>query len=78
MPGKWKKQYYRYRPLERAMKIYIALTRTSVGLSVETLMEIGGVSKRTVLRYLDALENAGANIVCLEGDHCRILRMIRT
>lgn len=75
-PGNMK-QDCRYRSLENTMRIYLAMSRTGVGLSIDTLAEIAGRSKRTVMRYLDALERAGAVISVTEGDHGRVLRMVR-
>ena len=52
----------RYRPLLRALKIFVALCRTRFGLAIPQLVEEVECSKRTLYRYLSVLEEAGVHV----------------
>lgn len=51
-----------YRPLVRALKIFVALCRTRFGLMIPQLLDEVECSRRTLYRYLDALQEAGVRI----------------
>lgn len=52
----------RYRPLVRALRIFVALCRTRFGLTIPQLLDEVECSRRTLYRYLDALQEAGVRI----------------
>jgi predicted DNA-binding transcriptional regulator YafY len=78
MASTWKsdKEYERYGPTKRIMKLFVFLLKTNVGMSTELLAEKLNVTRRTVLRYLDVLEECGVDVRVIEADHGRILRSI--
>lgn len=51
-----------YRPLVRALKLFVALCRSRFGLTILELLDEIECSRRTLYRYLGALEEAGVRI----------------
>ena len=62
--------------LSRALKVFVALSSTRFGLTFNEILEEVGCSRRTLYRYLNALEDSGIHIVVSMREQGQIARQI--